>query len=217
MGNEGSGSGSPTGPRACGFRSMPIMGTAAQPEVPLARRTPRGRGAAAGRVERAAVQEDRGQPPQLVRGSGPACAQAAPGPALRVRRVAQGAGQTSRSSTRSTASPTRWAGAMSTSGSRPAPSRSSTTPRGRLPSRAPPRPGPGSSSWTTGGSPRSRDRDATTSSRSSTTATPGAARCWPAKSPSSTGTRSSATPPSATPSSTDWSTTLTVSTSGAPR
>ncbi len=40
---------------------------------------------------------------------------------------------------------------------------------------------------------------------------------WPARSPSSTGTRSSATPPSATPSSTDWSTTLTASTSGVPR
>ena len=42
-------------------------------------------------------------------------------------------------------------------------------------------------------------------------------RCWPARSPSSTGTRSSAIPPSATPSSTDSSTTRTASTSGAPR
>ena len=49
-----------------------------------------GHRAAAGHTERAAVREDRREPPQLVRGSGPAGAQAAPGPALRVRGVAQG-------------------------------------------------------------------------------------------------------------------------------
>ena len=65
-------------------------GAAAQPDVLLARRTPRGHRAAAGHTERAAVPENRRQPPELVRGSGPAGAQAAPGPALRVRRVAQG-------------------------------------------------------------------------------------------------------------------------------
>ncbi len=53
-------------------------------------------------------------------------------------------------------------------------------------------------------------QDATTSSRSSTTATPAAARCSPARSSSSTGTTSSAIPPSATPSSTDCSTTRTA-------
>ena len=67
-----------------------IHGAAAQPDVLLARRTPRGHRTAAGRTERATVPEDRRQPPRLVRGSGPAGAQAAPGPALRVRRVAQG-------------------------------------------------------------------------------------------------------------------------------
>ena len=76
---------------------------------------------------------------------------------------------------------------------------------------------PGSSSSTTGDSLRSRDRDETTSSRSSTTATLAAARCSPAKSPSTTGTMSSATPPSATPSSTGCSTTLTASSSRADR
>ena len=65
---------------------------------------------------------------RLVRGSGPASSQAAPGRALRVRGVAQGPGQPRlRPNTRSTASPTRWAVARSTFGSRPRPWRSSTS------------------------------------------------------------------------------------------
>ena len=52
---------------------------AAQPDVLLPRRTPRGLSAAAGDTERAAIGQDRGQPPQLVRRSGPAGAQAASG------------------------------------------------------------------------------------------------------------------------------------------
>ena len=68
-------------------------GAAAQPDVLLARRAPPGDRAAAGRTERAAVPEDRRQPPQLVRGLGPASAQAAPGPALRVCGMAKGTRQ----------------------------------------------------------------------------------------------------------------------------
>ena len=58
------------------------------------------------------------------------------------------------------------------------------------------------------GSLRSRDREDTTSSKSSMTGTPVAGRCSRAKSPLTTGTMSSATPPSAMPSSTGSSTTL---------
>ncbi len=64
----------------------------------------------------------------------------------------------------------------------------------RIPSSSSASHGLGSSSSTTGGSPRSQARDATTSSRSSTIAMPAVARCSPARSPSTTGTMSSATP-----------------------
>ena len=68
-------------------------GAVAQPPVLLAVGGPRGGRAPAGGAQRAAVPEDRGQPPQPLRGPGPSSAQAAPGRSLRVRRVAQGAGQ----------------------------------------------------------------------------------------------------------------------------
>ena len=65
-------------------------GASAQPDILLTRRTPRRHRAARGRAQRAPAPEDRGQPPELVRGSGPSGAQAASRPALRVRPVAQG-------------------------------------------------------------------------------------------------------------------------------
>ena len=65
-------------------------GTVTQPPVLLAFGGPRGDRAPAGGAQRAAVPEDRGQPPQSLRGSGPSGAQAAPGRSLRVCQVAQG-------------------------------------------------------------------------------------------------------------------------------
>ena len=82
---------------------------------------------------------------------------------------------------------------------------------GRIPSSSSASPAAGSSSSTTGASPHSQTRDATTCSRSSTTATPAVAPSSATWSPSTTGTTSSVIPHSAPPSSTGSSTTLTAS------
>ena len=109
-------------------------GASAQPDVLLARRTPRGHRAAAGRTERAAVPEDRRQPPELVRGSGPAGRSSRSRPSATSTpsgaRPASTSTTTSRSNTPSTASPTRWPAARSMSVSAQRRSRSSTSTAG---------------------------------------------------------------------------------------
>ena len=107
-------------------------------------------------------------------------------------------------------SPVRSATRPAASASPPAPtaspgsSTSSPSPVGTvpIPSSSSGSQGRGCSSSMTGASLRSQARGGTTSSKSLTTAMPAVARCSPARSPSSTGTMSSAIPLSATPSST---------------